>query len=81
MDENNELVASETDAYAIADFINVSMYLFSLAENRADFCAFLNDVIIIVLDSNLFLNVVLNNFFAYLTACSHWDCDYRIQSS
>jgi hypothetical protein len=27
-DENNELVASETDAYAIADFINVSPSLF-----------------------------------------------------
>jgi hypothetical protein len=29
-DENNELVASETDAYAIADFINVSTSLFSV---------------------------------------------------
>jgi hypothetical protein len=27
---NNELVASETDAYAIADFINVSLYLFAV---------------------------------------------------
>jgi hypothetical protein len=29
-DENNELVASETDAYAIADFINVSKLDISL---------------------------------------------------
>jgi hypothetical protein len=29
-DENNELVASETDAFAIADFINVSPYLLSV---------------------------------------------------
>lgn len=27
-DENNELVASETDAFAIADFINVRLYLY-----------------------------------------------------
>jgi len=50
----NDLVASETDAYAIADFINVRMHLFSLAENQADFCAIINDVITIVLDSIYF---------------------------